>query len=90
MCDRPKAAKTSDLHRAKRGVAMLAICIVKTLNDSDPTFQSRFLDWLGRAYSELKNNSDGDVVQEMELLSWTRSYLTGFDFITGQGKPFLE
>ena len=35
-------AKTTDLHRAKRGAAILATCIVKTLNDSDPTFQSRF------------------------------------------------
>jgi hypothetical protein len=42
------------------------------------------------AYRELKDNTDGNVIQEMELLSWTRSYLTGFDFVTGQGKPFLD
>lgn len=33
---------------------------------------------------------EGDVRQEMELLSWTREYLTGFSQITGQGKPFLD
>jgi hypothetical protein len=79
----------TELHRAKRGAAMLATCIVQTLNESDPTFQDRFLERLSRAYHELKDNTDGDVRQEMELLSWTRSFLTGFDHITGQGEPFL-
>lgn len=65
-----------DLHRAKRGVATLTACVVQTLNESDPSFEGRFLDRLGRAYRELKDNSDGDVIQEMELLSWTREYLT--------------
>jgi hypothetical protein len=68
----------------------LATCIVQTLNESDPTFTARFLDRLSRAYHELKDNSEGDVIQEMELLSWTRTCLTGFNHVTGQGKPFLE
>lgn len=80
---------TTELHRAKRGVAILATILVQTLNESDPTFQERFLSRLARGYRELKDNTDGDVVQEMSLLSWTRTYLTGFDHITGQGKPFL-
>jgi hypothetical protein len=45
---------------------------------------------LGRAYREFKDNTDGDVIQELELLSWTREYLTGWNNITGQGKPFLS
>jgi hypothetical protein len=81
--------KTTELHRSKRGVAILATCIVQTLNESDPTFQERFLNRLSKAYYELRDNTDGDVVQEMTLLSWTREYLTGFDFVTGQGEPFL-
>jgi hypothetical protein len=81
--------QTTDLHRAKRGVAILATCVVQTLNESDPSFQERFLNRLGRAYRELKDNSEGDVIQEMELLAWTREYLTGFNLVTGQGKPFL-
>lgn len=84
------SGQTSDLHRAKRGVAILAACVVQTLNESDPTFEARFLEKLRRAYCELKDNSEGDVIQEMELLSWTRELLTGFNFITGQGKPFLK
>lgn len=83
------AVQTTDLHRAKRGVAILAACVVQTLNESDPSFEARFLERLSRAYYELKDNSDGDVTQEMELLSWTRELLTGFNFLKGQGKPFL-
>ena len=82
-------AEKTELHRAKNGVAILATCIVQTLNESDPTFQQRFLERLSRASRELKDNTDGDVVQEMELLSWTRTYLTGFDHVTGQNEPFL-
>jgi hypothetical protein len=80
---------TTELHRAKRGAAILATCIVQTLNESDPTFKDRFLERLSRAYRELKDNTDGDVIQELELLSWTRTYLTGFDHATGQNEPFL-
>lgn len=81
--------KTTELHRAKRGVAMLATIIVQTINESDPTFQARFLDRLARGYRELKDNTEGDVIQEMEMLSWTRSLITGFDHVTGQNEPFL-
>ncbi len=78
-----------DLFRAKRGVAILATCIVQTLNESDQTFQNRFLERLSRAYRELRDNTDGDVIQEIELLKWTREYLTGFSQVDGQGEPFL-
>ena len=85
------AEKITDLFCAKRGVAILAAVVVQTLNESDPTFEKRFLERLSRAYREVKDGDlyEGDVIQELELLSWTRSLLTGFDFITGQGKPFL-
>jgi hypothetical protein len=80
----------SELLRAKRGVALLATCIVQTMNEKDPTFQDRFLERLSEAYHEVKDNWGGDVIQEIELLSWTREYLTGFSFIDGQGEPFLK
>lgn len=83
------AGQTTDLHRAKRGTAILAACIVQTLSESDPSFQKRFLKRLSDAYHELRDNTEGDVIQELELLSWTREYLTGFSHFTGQGKPFL-
>lgn len=81
---------TTDLHRAKRGTAVLAACIVQTLNESDPSFAPRFLERLSKAYRVVKDEWDGDVIQELELLSWTREYLTGFSQITGQGEPFLN
>ena len=82
--------QTTDLFRAKRGAAVLAACIVQTIDESDPTFQKRFLDRLSKAYLELRDNSEGDVIQELELLAWTRELLTGFSFIKGQEKPFLK
>lgn len=89
-----KPAHIDDLYRAKRGVAVLASCIVQTINESDPSFQKRFLERLSAAYYLLKDNEDGkwngDVIQELELLSWTREYLTGFDMIKGQEGPFLD
>jgi len=80
---------TDDLNHLKRGVAALTTCVVQTLNESDPTFRERFLDRLARAYREMRDNSEGDVLNELELLAWTRSYLTGFDHASGQGEPFL-
>ena len=84
------ADQKDDLFHSKRGVAVLVTCVVQTLNESDPSFQTRFLERLGRAYYELRDNSERDEVQAMELLSWTRELLTGWDNIHGQGKPFLE
>lgn len=81
--------KTTELHRAKRGAAALTACVVQTLNESDPTFRERFLENLGRVYSEFRDNTDGDVIQELELFQWTREYLTGWSKFTGQGKPLL-
>jgi hypothetical protein len=82
--------RDTDLDHLKRGAAILGACVVQTLNESDPSFQTRFLERLEGAYRELKDNTDGPVQQEMELLSWTRSLLTGFDIVGGQGKPFLS
>lgn len=83
------ASVQDDLFRSKRGGAILATCIVQTLNESDPTFQTRFLERLSRAYGEIHNTLEGSVNQELELLAWTREFLTGFDTVTGQNKPFL-
>jgi hypothetical protein len=84
------SVQTNDLFRAKRGVAALAACIAQTLNESDPTFQTRFLERLGKTYYQFRDGTDGDVTQELELFAWTREYLTGWNPITGQGKPLGE
>jgi hypothetical protein len=82
--------QTSDLHRAKRGGAILATCVVHTLNESDPSFRERFLERLTLAYRILRDDTAWDALQEMEPLTWTREYLTGFGQITGQGEPFFK
>lgn len=82
--------RDTDLDHLKKGVAVLGACVVQTLNESDPSFEKRFLERLARAYRELKDNTDGDVQHEMELLAWTRDLLTGFNMTTGQGRPFLS
>jgi hypothetical protein len=79
----------TQLRGAKRGAAILATCIVQTLTESDPTFQGRFLKRLFRAQSALRDNTDGNVIHEMELLSWTQTLLTGSDHVTGQTEAFL-
>jgi hypothetical protein len=80
---------TDDLFRAKRGVAAMFACLVQTINETDPSFQERFSAKLVEGYREFKDHTEGDVTQELELFSWTREYLTGWNMITGQGKPFL-
>jgi len=80
----------NDLDHLKKGTAVLAACVIQTMNESDPSFQTRFLEKLASAYYELKDNTDGDVRQELELLAWTRELLTGFNPVDGQGRPFLD
>ena len=79
----------SDLDRSKQGVAILAACVVQTLNESDPSFEERFLERLSLAYDHLKEGQESDVLHQMELLSWTRDLLIGFNRIIGKGTPFL-
>jgi hypothetical protein len=82
-----------DLNGVKRATAILATCIVQTLNEADPSFQRRFVERLDRAYGEIRNDPDkypGPPYHELELLTWVRTLLTGFNPSTGQGRPFLE
>lgn len=81
--------KRSDLHRAKLGMTMVSACLVQTLNETDPTFQERFLNRARAAYIELKDNTDGDVKEQMEALSWLLELLTGFSPLHGQQGKFL-
>lgn len=79
-------ARIDDLTQIKKATAILATCIVQTLGESDRTYPKRFLERLERAYA-LERDQAG--IHELELLSWTRELLTGFNFSTGQGEPFL-
>jgi hypothetical protein len=81
--------QTTDLHHVKMATAALLAMLVQTLNESDGTFEARFLERLAKGYREFRDNAAGDVRHQLELLSWTRELLTGFNMVEGQGKPFL-
>ncbi len=77
-----------DLWQLKSGTAALAVCIVRTLQKSDPDFEEQFLKNLDRAYYYFRD-SDRETLHVLELLSWTRELLTGWNNVTGQGEPLL-
>jgi hypothetical protein len=86
-----------DLWSVKTGTAALAVCIVRTLQKSDPDFEDRFLETLDRAYEHFRNNhsatrrdgSPRDVQNVLEMLAWARELLTGWNNVSGQREPLL-
>jgi hypothetical protein len=64
---------TDGLNRTKVGAAYLAASIVQTLNETDPTFQTRFLQTLSKAFGVLRD--EGGPVDGLELLAWTEEIL---------------
>jgi hypothetical protein len=87
--EHPMADQTSDLYQLKKGTAVLAVCIVRTLEQFDPSARNTFLEMLDRAYSMVRDEP-GNPMHQMELLSWTRELLTGWNLSEGQGEPFLK
>ncbi|AWM07616.2 hypothetical protein [Bradyrhizobium symbiodeficiens] len=91
-------AMTDEEWNVRAGAAALATCLVKTIEQSDPTFQERFLKNLDDAYYHFKDDSaavsaDGkprSVIGALEILSWTREMLTGWNPVTGQGQPLIK
>lgn len=71
----------------KLGVAALVTALVHTLNETDPSFQARFLERLAQAGYSRKNAERPSEIDESELYSWTTEFITGFSRITGQGDP---
>jgi len=78
------------LHQSKLAAAILAACIVQTLNESDPTFEPRFSARLRREYEKYRNNSDADPVHVLEVIHWTRELLKGWNPVPEQGKRFAN
>ncbi|WGM31484.1 hypothetical protein [Brevundimonas sp. NIBR11] len=76
-----------ELDNTKRGIAAMITALVHTMNETDPTFQRRFLARLDQAEYSRRNSERPAEVDEMELYSWTSSFITGFDFVTGKGDP---
>ncbi|GEM_PF-2361555 len=76
------------LDSAKTGVATLITALVHTLNETDPSFQERFLKRLDQAaYSRKNSNDDPWDLDEVEVIHWAQTFITGWSRISGQGDP---
>jgi hypothetical protein len=64
------AIPKNDLNQLKLAIAYLAASVVQTLNESDPSFQTRFSETLSKAYYTLRDQ--GGTVAGLELLAWTK------------------
>lgn len=76
------------LRTTKNATAVMFTVLVQVLEKRMPGIEAAFLDRLGQAYAEIKNDSDD--LNGLELMRWTQSLLSGFDLVHGQGSPFLE
>jgi hypothetical protein len=80
-------AMGNEIDNVKKATAILITCVVDAMGDLDVGFKDRFVKNLDRSYAKIRN--DTDDVNALELLSWTRTMVTGFDFVGGQQGPFL-
>ena len=81
-----------DLHQSKRGLASVVACLVHTINETNPTFQGRFLARLEAAYYELRDNPTASSKNDHmapQPVSWVQELLTGWNITDVDGKPFL-
>jgi hypothetical protein len=71
---------------------MLVTCLVQTINETDQSFQQRFLERLKAAQYVVRDNPEmyGGGHNEAEMLGWVRELLTGFSRTEGQKQPFLS
>lgn len=77
------------LQDTKRGVAVLMTCLVQEIEARHPGFKDGYLARLGKAYGAVREDNT-DALDRLELINWTREFLTGFSPITGQAQPFLD
>lgn len=76
------------LRTTKNATAMMFTVLVQVLEQRMPGIEGAFLERVGQAFAETKNDSDD--LNGVELMRWTQSLLSGFDVVNGQGSPFLE
>ena len=91
-------AMTDEQWSVRTRAAALVTCIVRTIQQSDPTFEERFLKNLDLAYGAFRDDPDAvdgddkprDVIGVLEMLSWTNELLTGWNPVLGQRRPLLK
>jgi hypothetical protein len=62
----------TEIDQTKEAAAILAACIVRTLNESDPTFSERFDMHLRAMYSVVSERGESHA---METLTWVGQIL---------------
>ena len=77
----------TDLHQTKRGFAVVAACIVRTIGETDPSFQARFLERLREAYAAVRDDSPpaDNAAMALQPIAWVGELLTGFAFLPENG-----
>jgi hypothetical protein len=79
-------ARENELNNVKKATAILIACVVDAMSVQDVGPKDRFVMNLDRSYAKIRD--DTDDVNALELLSWTRTLVTGFDFVGGIESPF--
>jgi hypothetical protein len=83
-----ETVRTPELDNVKRATAMMFAALVDTIVGTDSPQAKIFVANLDKCYTKIRNES-GDL-NALELLSWTRSMISGFDVIEGQGTPLMK
>ena len=90
MAKDDRGTTDQQIHDTKRGIAILATCIIQEVEAVHPGFTEHLGRRLERAYREVREDTDSPALDRLELINWVREMLTGWSPIHGQGKPFLE
>jgi hypothetical protein len=62
----------TEIDQSKSAAAILAACIVRTLGESDPSFQARFERHLQACYRPVQERGESHT---MEALTWAKELL---------------
>ncbi|MBC7584162.1 MAG: hypothetical protein H7316_10480 [Tardiphaga sp.] len=81
-------SSSEELKNVKKATAIMFAAMVDALTETNPNFKDAFVNRLDQAYGDIRHDSDD--LNALELVSWTRTLITGFDHVTGQNKPFFS
>jgi hypothetical protein len=77
-----------ELDNVKKATAMMFAALVDTLVGTDSIEAQSFVKALDDLYTHIRNDSDD--INALELISWTKSMISGIDRINGQQAPLMK
>lgn len=83
-----KTIRTPELDNVKKATAMMFAALVDVIVGTDSPQAERFAEALGKIYAHIRDDSDD--LNALELVSWTRSMITGFNMEKGQQTPLMK